>query len=130
AHLLGKPDDARRYERLAADIRAAWLQAFRNDDGTYATNSQCSNALALVMGLAQPDDRDAALAALVKDVRERGNAMTAGDVGFRFLLQALAQGGHNDVIYDMINQDDKPGYGYQLKQGATALTEAWDANHM
>jgi alpha-L-rhamnosidase len=32
------------------------------------------------------------------------------------------------VIYDMINQDDKPGYGYQLKKGATALTEAWDAN--
>jgi hypothetical protein len=55
--------------------------------------------------------------------------MTAGDVGFRYLLQALAQGGRSDVIYDMINQDDRPGYGYQLKRGATSLTEAWDANH-
>ena len=26
-----------------------------------------------------------------------------------------------------INQSEKPGYGYQLKQGATSLTEAWDA---
>src|SRR5208282_6568112 len=24
-------------------------------------------------------------------------------------------------------QSDKPGYGYQLKMGATSLTEAWDA---
>ena len=28
----------------------------------------------------------------------------------------------------MINQDEKPGYGYMLKQGATSLTEAWNAN--
>ena len=55
--------------------------------------------------------------------------MTAGDVGFRYLLQALAEGGESQVIYDMINQDEKPGYGYQLKKGATSLTEAWDANH-
>jgi hypothetical protein len=27
----------------------------------------------------------------------------------------------------MTNQSEKPGYGYQLKKGATALTEAWDA---
>ncbi len=29
----------------------------------------------------------------------------------------------------MINQDEQPGYGMMLKQGATSLTEAWDANH-
>ena len=27
----------------------------------------------------------------------------------------------------MNNQSDKPGYGLQLKKGATSLTEAWDA---
>jgi len=27
----------------------------------------------------------------------------------------------------MNNQSDKPGYGYQLKMGATSLTEKWDA---
>jgi hypothetical protein len=32
------------------------------------------------------------------------------------------------VIFDMNNQSEKPGYGYQLKMGATSLTEAWDAN--
>jgi hypothetical protein len=130
AKLLGKDEDAARYAKLAEEIRAAWLAKFRHtDNGTYATNSQCANAIALVMELADPADRDKALAALVKDVSDRGNAMTAGDVGFRYLLQALAQGGQSDVIYAMINQDERPGYGYQLKKGATSLTEAWDANH-
>jgi hypothetical protein len=43
-------------------------------------------------------------------------------------LRALADAGRSDVIYRLVNQDEKPGYGYQLKQGATALTESWDAN--
>ena len=62
-----------------------------------------------------------------RDVRAHGNALTAGDVGYRYLLRALADGGRSDVIFDMNNQSDKPGYGYQLKMGATSLTEAWDA---
>jgi hypothetical protein len=129
AGLLGKEGDVKKWSQLADEIRDAWIAKFRNEGGTYATNSQCSNALALVMELAKTEDRDAALDALVNDVQERGNAMTAGDVGFRYLLQSLAQGGKSQVIYDMINQDEKPGYGYQLKKGATSLTEAWDSNH-
>lgn len=129
ADVLGKQEDARKYQELSADIRAAWRQKYRNANGTYATSSQCANAIALVMGLAEERDRAATLAALVKDVRDRGYAMTAGDVGFRYLLQALSQEGHSEVIYRMINQSERPGYGYQLARGATSLTEAWDANH-
>ena len=72
--------------------------------------------------------QQAVLASLVRDVKSRNYAVTAGDVGFRYLLQALTQGGRSDVIYRMINQDHQPGYGYMLRKGATSLTESWDAN--
>src|SRR5258707_382297 len=65
--------------------------------------------------------------AIVQDVRNRTNSLTAGDVGYRYLLRALAEGERSDVIFDMNNQSDRPGYGLQLKKGATSLTEAWDA---
>ena len=80
------------------------------------------------MGIVEPAHSNAALAALVRDVESRDCQMTAGDIGFRSLLQALAQGGRSDLIYRMINQDAKPGYGFMLKKGETSLTEAWDAN--
>jgi alpha-L-rhamnosidase len=129
AALLGRPDDAREFAGLAARIRASYNRHFFHpESGTYATGSQCANALPLVMGIVAPADRPAVLAALVRDVEQRGDEMTAGDIGFRYLLQALAEGGRSDVIYRMINQDDKPGYGYMLKQGATSLTESWNAN--
>jgi len=128
ATLLGKTGDAERYRALAAGIRRAFNAAFFDEPaGRYATGSQCANAIALVMGLAETEHRQSVLDAIVADVRQRGNAITAGDVGYRYLLCALAAGGRSDVIFDLNNQSDKPGYGYQLKMGATSLTEAWDA---
>jgi hypothetical protein len=128
AKVLGYEDDTRTYSDLASNIRAAFNKAFyKPDTGQYATGSQCANALPLVMGLVEPTNRPAVLEAIVKDVQSRGNGLTAGDVGYRYLLRALADGGRSDVIFDMNNQSDKPGYGFQLKQGATSLTEAWNA---
>lgn len=129
AGVLGEAADATRFAATAERIRASYNRHFFNaTNGTYATGSQCANALPLVLGIVEPEQRPAVLAALVKDVEAHGDTMTAGDIGFRFLLRALADGGRSDVIYRMINQDDKPGYGYMLKQGETSLTESWDAN--
>lgn len=128
ARVLGKTGDAQEYERLAARIRTAFNREFFNaQTSQYATGSQCANSIALVMGLVEPENRAAVLEAVVRDVRQRGNALTAGDVGYRYLLRALAEGGRSDVIFAINNQSDKPGYGYQLKMGATSLTEAWNA---
>ena len=97
ATLLGHPDDAKGYSALADEIRRAWIREFRNADGIYGSNSQCINALALVMGLTEEADREKVLGELVKDIRGRGNAVTAGDVGFRSVLQALAGCDASDV---------------------------------
>jgi hypothetical protein len=126
ARVLGKADDAQDYEKLGGEIRAAFNRKFFNAAaGRYATGSQTANAMPLVLGLVEPAQRQAVLEAIVADVRGKG--LTAGDVGYRYLLRALAANGRSDVVFAMNNQSDKPGYGYQIRQGATSLTEAWDA---
>ena len=57
---------------------------------------------------------------------KRGYAITAGDVGHPFLIAALRKYGMSDVLNRMTNVTDKPGYGYQVANGATTLTEDWD----
>jgi hypothetical protein len=84
--------------------------------------------MALVLDIAGAGDRGRVLAALVHDVEAHGYSTTAGEIGFRFVLQALAQGGRSDLAYRMITQNQKPGYVYQLERGATSLIENWDAN--
>jgi hypothetical protein len=128
ASLLGLPDDAGRYTVLAGKIRAAFTREFFHPETSqYASGSQAANSIPLVLDLVDSSHRNAVLENVVRDVRDRGNSITAGDVGFRYLLRALADGGRSDVIFDMNSQSERPGYGYQLKQGATSLTEAWDA---
>jgi hypothetical protein len=126
---LGRDDDASRYARDASRIEAAFNRRFF-DAGTsvYATGSQTAQAMPLVLDLVPDGHRAGVLEALVRDIRAHGNGTTAGDVGYRYVLRALADGGRSDVIFDMNHQSERPGYGYQLARGATSLTEAWDAN--
>ncbi len=127
AEILGRTDDARRYADLAAKIRDAFnAKFFHADTAQYAKGSQTANAMPLVFGMVPAGAEAKVLNNLVKDVRAHGNHMTAGDVGHRFLILALAQNGRSDVVFDMTNQTEAPSYGNQIKHGATSLTEAWD----
>ncbi|UOQ51131.1 family 78 glycoside hydrolase catalytic domain [Hymenobacter cellulosivorans] len=128
ARLLGKPADAADYEQLAAQVRTAFNQKFFNPQTRqYATGSQAANAMAVYMGLVEPADKAAVVENLIRDIQSRNNALTAGDIGYRYLLRVLEDAGRSDVIFAMNNRSDVPGYGYQLTRGATALTESWAA---
>jgi hypothetical protein len=125
AGLLGKSDDAKHFSVLAEDIRVAFNRKFYDaTNRIYATGSQCANAIPLVFGICDASNRTGVVDALVRDVRKNG--LTAGDVGYRYLLRALADGGRSDVIFKMNNQTNRPGYGMQVAKGKTSLTEAWN----
>lgn len=128
AAILGKEQDREKYERLAEEVKIAFNAKFFNaEKGYYDHGSQTANAISLCLGLASDADRSSCVSQIVKDIRDRDNCITAGDIGFSYLLRILEAEGQSEVIYDMTSQSEKPGYGYQLKQGATALTESWAA---
>ena len=127
AELLGNEDDAKKYSVLAENIRAAFNQKFYDPTNHfYATDSQCANAIPLAFDICEFSNRTGVVDAIVQDIHAHGNAWTAGDVGYRYLLRALSDGGRNDVIFEMTDQTNKPGYGMQVAKGKTSLTEAWD----
>jgi hypothetical protein len=129
ARRLGKTDDAARYDQLAAQVRAAFnARFFHPDSRRYDTGSQTAQAMPLVLNLVEPPHRAALIENLVQSVRTNGNRVTAGDVGFMYVVRALTDAGRSDVLFDMVTQTNGPGYADQLRKGATTLTEAWDAN--
>jgi hypothetical protein len=130
AKLLGNDAEAATEQVLTDTIRETFIAAFFHPDtNQYGTGSQAANSFALDLGLVQPANRAAVLDNLLSDLKSRKYAMTVGEIGLPYLLRALASAGRSDVIYAINNQTDNPGYGYQLKMGATALCETWDANH-
>ncbi|HNX80212.1 MAG TPA: family 78 glycoside hydrolase catalytic domain, partial [Prolixibacteraceae bacterium] len=128
AAILGKEDEAKTYAAWADEIKAAFNAKFLDPESlVYSTGSQTSIAMPLSVGLVDQDKKDSVFRTLLSSVRNSGFALTAGDVGFHFLVKALSEGGAGELLYDMNARDDVPGYGYQLKKGATALTESWPA---
>ena len=124
---LGKQQDANWYHLRADSIRHAFNREFYDaQKKTYATGSQCALSLALYLKLVPEDDYQAVLQHLVKDIHAHGNRLTTGDVGNRYLFTVLIQNDLRELLYTMLNHDDVPGYGYQIKKGHTTLTEQWN----
>ena len=128
ANLLNKQGDALAYEELAKKVKKAFNDKFfHKDTRQYATGSQTANSMAVYMGLVEPQNKEAVINNIIKDIRDRDNSLTAGDIGYRYLVCVLHEAGRDDVIFDMNSRSDVPGYGFQLAKGATALTESWSA---
>ncbi|KQX12005.1 glycoside hydrolase family 78 protein [Flavobacterium sp. Root420] len=127
AKLLNKTEDIQKYETLTADIKTAFNKEFFNPQTkSYGTNSQFSNAVPVYMDIVEPQYKAAVMQNLLADIKAKGDRLTTGDVGNRYLFQALAQNGENETMYKMNNHYDAPGYGFQIKFGLTTLTEQWD----
>lgn len=127
AQIVGAEGDAEKYRQLAENVKIAFNEKFYNKEThQYGTGSQCSNALPLFLNMEPEGERRYILSNLVNDIKSHGVRLTTGDVGNRYLFQTLARNGLNELMYEMHNHYDSPGYGFQLKFGATTLTEQWD----
>ena len=129
ARLLEDLDAAAAYQAAAeATGRAFHKRFFDAVNGFYDHGSQTAQAMPLALGMTPPRHAAGVLRRLIADIESRNYHVSAGDVGFRYVVDALAAHGRSDVLAAMLLRTDPPGYGAQLQRGATALTEAWDAD--
>jgi len=128
ASILKKNDEQERFSAWAGEIKAAFnAKFFDSATGIISTGSQTAMAIPWCVGLIDEQYKAKVMQNLEDSIRLQGEPLTAGDVGFRYLVEALTLGGKSQLLYEMNARDDVPGYGYQLKKGATALTESWPA---
>lgn len=127
AGMTGRKADETFYSELSRSVKEAFNRAFFDETTCqYGSGSQASNAIPLFFELVDPAYKNEVLANLVKDIQKQGNRLTTGDVGNRYLFQTLARNNLNELMYLMHNHEEVPGYGFQVKFGATTLTEQWD----
>jgi len=127
ARILGKEKEAGEYDRLAEDIRKAYAEKFLTSrTGVVASGIQSVQAFALFLDMLSPEERSAALAHLVRDITDKHNGhLTTGIFGTRYMLDVLSREGHAEVVHNMVNLQNFPGWGHMLEQGATTLWEHW-----
>jgi len=137
SQILNQAVESKRYIDLAAKVMDAFQRKFYNPlTGVCSTGSQTSYAMSLYTGILPEQHKEKVLNNLIDSIKQNNFSLTSGDIGYHFLVRVLSENGRSDILYQMNNRSDRAGYGYQLKKGATALTESWAAlsdvsnNHM
>jgi alpha-L-rhamnosidase len=154
AELLGHDADASEYRELAANVKEAFNAAFYNSElGRYTSQgelgadgaTQAAQALALDEGLVPDGERSRVLDSLVELIYSYqpsggGPHFSAGTIGLAPVVRALMEGGRDDVLWDVLQEDTYPSYGFFMAptaanpDGLTTIPERWtisdSKNHM
>ena len=128
AHATGNDADAKRYEDVVGNIRAAFQKAFIKADGTVGTGTQTSYVVALYTKMAPAELEPMLVSKLVQDIEARNWHLSTGFLGTPFLLFTLADHGRSDVAYRLLLNDTYPSWGYMLSKGATTWWERWNGD--
>jgi len=126
AAVLGRPEDAARYDALLGEIKSAFQRAFVADDGRLKGDTQTAYVLALRFGLLPDALRPLAARHLVEDIEAKGGHLSTGFVGVGYLCPVLTDAGYADVAYRLLLNETFPSWGYSIKHGATTIWERWD----
>jgi len=131
AEVLHKDQEKSFYFDWSEKVKLAFNNKFFNTKtNVYSTGSQTAMSMPLCFGLVDEKIKEQVLNNLVDSIITGNKALTAGDIGFHYLIEALTKNGKSQLLFEMNARDDVPGYGFQLKRGATSLTESWSANEI
>ena len=120
---LGDNANADHYEQRAAALRAATNTYLRDPStGTYGSRWQ-TNAMAIVSGLATPDQYSALWDNVLKNVaQDRWDSPVISPYYNYYVVSAMAQAGHRPEALKWI----RTYWGGMLAEGATSFWEAYD----
>ncbi len=123
AGITGHSEDAVEYRRRSERVKNSFRKTFCRPDGGCSNNTITELACALYYDFTGTPDATAAL--LVEKCREAGHRAIFGIIGAKLVPRVLADHGFIEDAFKIITQDEFPGWGYSIKQGATTLWEQW-----
>ena len=126
AATLGRVDEAKHYEQLFGQIKAAFNRAYVSPDGRIEGNTQAGYALALHFDLLPESLRAKATMNMVEGLKPYNGQLSTGIQSTHRLMLELTRNGLNEEAYRLLNLRSFPSWGFMIDNGATTIWERWD----
>lgn len=124
AHLLQKEDLEKKYRNKAEEITNYLLQEYYTPSGRCAVMTMTGQILSLIEKIGNPK----IAANILKDLLKRNNGKLAtGFVGTPLLCKVLSEHDMDDLAYDLLFNEEYPGWLNEVKLGATTIWERWNS---
>ncbi|MFC2124050.1 family 78 glycoside hydrolase catalytic domain [Bacteroidota bacterium] len=127
AIILGQVDDKEHFHALCNNIYHAFNKKYYDADKlTYEKGSQAALAGALYFNLVPEERKDIILEKLVQKIEGDGFHIRGGVVGSKWIIGVLSMNDHNELLYNIVDNTEFPGWGHWVDRGATTLWQTWD----
>lgn len=124
ARLLGKEADVLKYNQLADKILEGILYEYYTPSGRCAIDTQTAAVLSLLEDIGSQERAKAQL----KELLEANYGMLkTGFVGTPFLCPMLSENGMEKMAWELLFNEDYPGWLHEVNLGATTVWERWNS---
>ena len=125
AKILGKTEDAQKYDKLLQKIKKVFRDEFLTPSGRLSPNTQTAYSMALAFDLL-PDAAKVSAAKRLADDITRFKHITTGFLGASLVCPVLTDYGYLDQAYMLLNRKEYPSWLYPVTKDATTIWERWD----
>ena len=126
ARILGKTEDAEKYEALSAKMKAAYDKYLIDGNGVIQKGHQAAYIRALALDVVSEEKKPLVIAQLKKELEAANYHLNTGFLSTVYLLPTLCDHGLVEEAFRVLEQTDKPGWLHPITLGATTMLENWD----
>ena len=120
-------EESKVYAEREKEIRNAILNYYFPDKKFCLEYTQTACALLLYLKLYPEGEREVITAKLAELLKKNNGYLNTGFVGTPILCMALSENGQNQLAYDLLLNEDYPGWLHEVNLGATTVWERWNS---
>lgn len=120
-------EESKVYAEREKEIRNAILNYYFPDKKFCLEYTQTACALLLYLKLYPEGEREVITAKLAELLKKNNGHLNTGFVGTLILCMALSENGQNQLAYDLLLNEDYPGWLHEVNLGATTVWERWNS---
>lgn len=127
AKVIGKEDEARKYEELSNEVKQAIIDEFFTKNGRLSLKNQTAYIVALYMDLVPEEHIERVAKDLNNQLLKDKGYLKTGFVGSPYICRVLSKFGYNEMAYKLLLNKNCPSWLYPVTMGATTIWERWDS---
>lgn len=125
AEELGEKSDAELFAEYRDGAKKAYQTLFLKDK-VPDTDRQAKLVRPLAFGIAEDKEKESLEQRLAQAVENRRYRIGTGFLSTPFILKTLSNMGREDLAYKMLENEEQPGWLYEVRRGATTVWENWE----
>ncbi len=126
AGVIGDMENEQKYEQLSEKLKSLIKTEFWDKPVKGEINRQTLFSTLLYHGIIPEKDLNAARDSLLMAVNNGPSGhFNTGIFGTKYVLEVLSEYVSPEIVFDIVNSTEFPGWGFMIDNGATTIWETW-----